>query len=106
VTRPDLLDPVRVDEWLGEHREWQLRDARLVRVIRTTDYPSSVEIVAAQVEVAERLDHHPMVSLGYCEVTFELWTHDRGGITQLDLDYASALDDIVATRFAVFLATT
>jgi len=106
VTRPNLADPAVVDEWLGVHQVWQLRGGHLVREIRTIDYPSSVEILSAQVELAERLDHHPSVSLGYCEVTFELWTHDRGGITQLDLEYASALDDIVATRFVEFLATT
>jgi 4a-hydroxytetrahydrobiopterin dehydratase len=106
VTRPGLLEPATVDEWLVAHRDWQLVGGHLVRMIRTTDYPSSVEILSAQVELAERLDHHPMVSLGYREVRFELWTHDRGAITQLDLDYAGGLDDIVATRFARFLATT
>jgi pterin-4a-carbinolamine dehydratase len=58
------------------------------------------------VEPAERLDHHPVVSVGYCQLRFELWTHDRGGVTRLDLDYAEALDEIVATRFAAFVVAT
>jgi 4a-hydroxytetrahydrobiopterin dehydratase len=106
VTRPELLEGAALEQWLGAHRAWALRDGHLVRELRTTDYPSSIELLAALVEPAERLDHHPVVSVGYCQLRFELWTHDRGGVTRLDLDYAEALDEIVATRFAAFVVAT
>jgi 4a-hydroxytetrahydrobiopterin dehydratase len=52
------------------------------------------------VTLAERLDHHPVVTLGYRKVRFELWTHDQGGLTQLDLDYAEGLEALLADEFA------
>jgi 4a-hydroxytetrahydrobiopterin dehydratase len=55
--------------------------------------------VQAQVALAERLDHHPVVTLGYRKVRFELWTHDQGGLTQLDLEYAEGLDELLADEF-------
>ena len=68
--------------------------------IDTIDYPSAVAIVGALVSTAEGLDHHPIITIGYRHLRFELWTHDRGGLTQLDLDYANALDLLLRERFA------
>jgi 4a-hydroxytetrahydrobiopterin dehydratase len=105
LTRPDLLEGSALEEWLSARPAWQLRDGHLVREVRTTDYASSIELLMALVEPAERLDHHPVVTVGYCQLRFELWTHDRGGVTRLDLDYAEVLDDFVATSFAPFTRT-
>jgi pterin-4a-carbinolamine dehydratase len=32
-------------------------------------------------------------------VRLVLWTHDRGGITKLDLEYADAFDRMIDDRF-------
>jgi 4a-hydroxytetrahydrobiopterin dehydratase len=106
LSTPDLLDDATVDSWLTSHSTWSVVDGRLVREIRTTNYPSAVEILGAQVELAQRLDHHPVVTVSYNNVRFELWTHVSGGLTQLDLDYARALDEIVSTQFSDVVATT
>lgn len=106
MTRPDRLDDDRLVIWLASHDAWHLVDGHLVREIRTTDYPTALLILQAQMAIAEELNHHPVATLGYCELRFELWTHFRGGLTQLDLDYAEALDDIVATQFAGSIVVT
>jgi 4a-hydroxytetrahydrobiopterin dehydratase len=100
VTRPALLDDPVVDAWLAEHSRWRRDGVHLVADFTTLDYPSAVRVVDAQVDLAEALDHHPLITLGYRRLRLELWTHDRGGLTQLDLDYAQAFDDLVAGEFA------
>ncbi|MGH9020174.1 MAG: 4a-hydroxytetrahydrobiopterin dehydratase [Acidimicrobiales bacterium] len=105
MTRPARLDETAVTEWVGAHPEWSLREGRLVRDLTTRDYPSAVRVVGAQVDLAEGLDHHALITLGHRTVRLELWTHDRGGVTQLDLDYAQAFDDLVAGEYANLLAT-
>jgi len=40
------------------------------------------------------------VALGYRRVRFDVWTHDQGGLTQLDLDYAEGLDSLIEEGFA------
>jgi 4a-hydroxytetrahydrobiopterin dehydratase len=75
----------------------------LTREIDTVDYRSSVTIVEALVSTAEELDHHPIITIGYRHLRFELWTHDQSGLTHLDLDYATALDSLVSGEFASFL---
>ena len=102
MSRPARLDEGAVAAWLRAHRRWCLEGGHLVAEVRTRDYPSSVKILDAQVELAERLDHHPNVSLGRCHLRFELWTHDRGGLTSLDLDYAEGLDAVLE-GFAPYL---
>lgn len=95
MKRPARLDQTIVDEWLSRHVAWTLVEGHLVREVRTKDYSSAAALVHDQVSLAERLDHHPILTLGYCEVRVELWTHDRDGITQLDLDYAEGFEELV-----------
>lgn len=104
MSRPALLDSEVLGAWLVARPQWRIVEGHLVRDVVTVDYPSSVAIIQAQVGLAERLDHHPIVLLGYCSARFELWTHDRGGLTQLDLDYAQGLDAIIERDFRQFLA--
>jgi 4a-hydroxytetrahydrobiopterin dehydratase len=104
VTRPARLPGAAVAEWLAAHRAWSDDGGHLVRELATLDYPGAARLVAAQVDLAEELDHHPVITLGYRRVRVELWTHDAGGVTQLDLDYAQAFDDLVAGEYATLLA--
>ena len=99
MRRPERLTRPEVEAWLREHPEWSIDNSHLVRELRTVNYASGVAIVSAQVDIAEPLDHHPVVTLGYCEVRVVLWTHDRGGITSLDLAYAHAFNELVDQRF-------
>jgi 4a-hydroxytetrahydrobiopterin dehydratase len=92
-----------VREWTTRHPHWDIEDSHLVRYLRTPDYPSGARLIEAQVALAERLDHHPIVTFSYRRLRFELWTHDVDGLTQLDLDYAEGLDSMVETDFRDFV---
>lgn len=100
MKRPEALDEGVVERWLDVHPWWRRENGHLVREVTTRDYPSSAAIVIAQVELSERLDHHPILTLGYCELRVELWTHDRAALTQLDLDWAEGFDQLVRDGFA------
>jgi 4a-hydroxytetrahydrobiopterin dehydratase len=104
VTRPARLAGDDVAAWLAGHPQWSDAGGRLVRELATLDYPGAARLVAAQVDLAEELDHHAVITLAHRRVRVELWTHDVGGVTQLDLDYAQAFDDLVAREYATLLA--
>ncbi|MBK6867202.1 MAG: 4a-hydroxytetrahydrobiopterin dehydratase [Burkholderiales bacterium] len=64
---------------------------------RFADFRQTMVFVNAVAELAERLDHHPELQLGYghCRV---LWTtHDAGGVTARDREAARQLDALAAT---------
>jgi 4a-hydroxytetrahydrobiopterin dehydratase len=44
--------------------------------------------------VAEKMDHHPEWFNVYKTVEVTLSTHDAGGVTELDIDLADAMDKI------------
>lgn len=52
---------------------------------------------------AEKHDHHPEWSNVYNKLSIRLTTHDAGGLTQRDLDFARYADELFATRDAVQL---
>ena len=66
-----------------------------MRDVRTKDYRGAVTLLEAQVALAEGMDHHPVATVGYCELRLELWTHVRGGITQLDVEYAEGFEALL-----------
>ncbi len=92
-----------MESWITTHPTWRVEDSHLVREVTTTDYPSSVRLLQAQVTLAEGLDHHPDVTLGYRRVRLEVWTHDVDALTQLDLDYAEGLDAIITDDFVEYV---
>ena len=44
--------------------------------------------------IAERMDHHPEWFNVYNRVDVTLSTHDSGGLTQRDIDLATAMDGL------------
>ena len=44
--------------------------------------------------VAEKLDHHPEWFNVYNKVIIDLQTHDAGGITELDFQFAEAANAV------------
>jgi 4a-hydroxytetrahydrobiopterin dehydratase len=50
-------------------------------------------------QLAEEADHHPDIDIRYNRVTLALVTHDSGGITQLDIDLARAIDGVTTGTF-------
>ncbi len=75
---------------------WELIAGRLVKVVTCTSFVDALAFVATVGGLAEEADHHPDIDIRYNKVTLALVTHDSGGITQLDLDLAKAIDEVVA----------
>ena len=74
-----------LDEWSGNHE-------RISRTVRIDDVDG---LLAAVGEAADTMDHHPQVSRDGDTVTFTLWTHSAGGVTELDIALAARINDLV-----------
>jgi 4a-hydroxytetrahydrobiopterin dehydratase len=98
VSRPELLDLAVVDDWLRAFPRWRRDDAHLLTTVRTSTYQAGAELLLALVPVADSLDHHPNASLGYRQISLELWTHDRGGLTVLDQRYVEGFEKVLDGR--------
>lgn len=77
----------------------RLRDTAFVHIqsalrgaYRTADFVSAAAVVARVVDIAEELGHHPHARLGWGRASFEVSSHDAGGVTVRDLELAARID--------------
>jgi pterin-4a-carbinolamine dehydratase len=95
VSRPEPLGASAVAAFVAA-TDWRLEGGHLVREVALPDYQHGVDLVVAQGALAASLDHHATLTLGYATLRVDLWTHDRGAITALDVRFATAFDELVA----------
>ncbi|GAA1801926.1 4a-hydroxytetrahydrobiopterin dehydratase [Agromyces neolithicus] len=73
---------------------------RLDGAYRTDDFASAVELLDEVAAVADAMNHHPDVQLGWGRIAFELSSHDVGGVTSRDVDLARRIDALAAAQGA------
>lgn len=72
---------------------WDVVGGHLVRAYRFRDFATGLAFVNEVGRVAEDMNHHPQVQLGWGEVRLELWTHSAGGLTRRDFELAHLADE-------------
>lgn len=68
------------------------------RTFQFKDFNEAFGFMTRAALIAEKMDHHPEWSNVYKTVKVDLSTHDAGGVTNLDVDLAAAMNAI-ATQF-------
>jgi 4a-hydroxytetrahydrobiopterin dehydratase len=66
----------------------------IAKTFTFTDFNEAFGFMARAALVAEKMDHHPDWSNAYKEVAVTLSTHSAGGVTDLDVKLAGAMNDI------------
>jgi len=76
-------------------QHWEVKEGLLTRLFEYESYFEGVVFAAAVAQVAERLDHHPDIFIGYRKVRVQTCTHDAGNqLTELDFALASRIDSL------------
>jgi 4a-hydroxytetrahydrobiopterin dehydratase len=95
-----LLDQAEIARQLGDLPGWAGDTAGLHRSVQAPDFRTAVRIVDDVADVAEEMDHHPDIDIRWRTVRFVSSTHSAGGVTQLDIELAHRIDEIVRDRGA------
>lgn len=91
-----LLDDATIEAALAKSA-WRREGDELVFVAKRRDFRDAVAFVNAVADEAERLNHHPDLSIRrYRTVELRLTSHDAGGITKRDLALARAIEALAA----------
>lgn len=77
----------------GRPQGWQFKDDRIEREWKFPNFAAALEFVNRVGELAEAADHHPDIHFGWGYARIELTTHDRGGVTDVDLALAGKIND-------------
>lgn len=87
----DQIDGVRL-----QLPEWQVEEGGIAifRAFRFKDFGAAFAFMTEVALQAEKMDHHPEWSNVYNRVDIRLTTHSAKGLTRLDIDLASRIDQI------------
>ncbi len=89
----DLLDEEEIEQRLDElAADWEREGDEIQKVYEFDDFPSAIKFVQGVARLAERYDHHPDIDIRYNRVRLALSTHSEGGLTSLDFDLASDIE--------------
>jgi len=90
------IDKKNILKFLTNHPSWQIDDqGRFILSIMNKDYLYLVSELIRIAELADRLDHHPDITLGWGKLNVFIHTHEIDAITQRDLDFVQAIDFMV-----------
>lgn len=86
-----LLDDNAIATGL-EGLDWTREGSAITTTVVRKNFVEAMAFVNRVAELAESSNHHPDIAISWNKVTLTLSTHDAGGLTQLDLDLAAAID--------------
>ena len=92
------LSPTARDAALAKLAGWQEASGRdaISKTYVFADFNAAFGFMTRAALVAEKMDHHPEWSNVYKTVQVTLATHDAGGVTELDIALAEAMDRVAA----------
>lgn len=89
-----LLDSATLDLLRLQLTDWEVTPQALKRLYVFSNFSEAWAFMSQVALLAEKLDHHPNWSNVYNRVEITLFTHDRGGVTELDAYMASEIEQL------------
>lgn len=74
---------------------WRVENGKLHRDFRFADFNAAFGFMTRVALVAETMGHHPEWSNVWNRVSIDLTTHDSGGLTDLDVQLARRIDELL-----------
>ena len=74
---------------------WQTLDDRLHRELTFADFSEAFAFMTRVALVAEKLNHHPDWSNSWNRVVIDITSHDKGGITDLCVEFATRVNRLL-----------
>ncbi len=95
MPRPPRLAPDEIAAALHGLPLWSGDGDGLRRTVELPNFRDAVAAVVAIADVAEEMDHHPDVDLRYRTLHLALVSHSAGGVSDLDLQLARRIDELL-----------
>lgn len=96
MTRPSTLDDHATRARLASVPGWSLAQGKLRRELCFANFQEAFAFMARMALVSEALNHHPEWSNVWNRVVIELSTHEAGGLSELDFEWARRADQALA----------
>ncbi len=95
----ELLNDSDRQRLIGELDGWTLSEdgKAIAKGFKFGDFSEAFAFMTRGAIMAEKLNHHPEWANVYSKVDVRLSTHDAGGVTELDIKLAKAMDKYAAS---------
>lgn len=90
-----LLSQAEIDEFLNFHSDWTFNNDGIEKELKFKYYMDSIDFINKIAIKAEELNHHPDMTVGWCNILIRFSTHDLDGISTYDLKMAEATNNIL-----------
>jgi 4a-hydroxytetrahydrobiopterin dehydratase len=97
MARPKKLEPEQIKTELNNLKDQWVYDPLKSNISVTYNCPSfshTMLLANGVAHIAEKVDHHPAITIDYKKITFCLSTHDAGGLTELDFKLARHIETL------------
>lgn len=94
-----LLSDASVTEALSRLDGWEhdAAEGAIARKFIFDDFDEAMAFILEVADIARAMDHHPELHNVYNEVALSLTTHDAGGLTSKDVEFATRVEALFAS---------
>ena len=92
--KPYLLQNEELKELLVKIPGWKIMDDHIEKEFNFKNFIEAFAFMTKIALICEKHNHHPNWENIYSKVIIKLFTHDLGGITNLDQNIAKEINDI------------
>lgn len=79
---------------LGQLEGWSVEDGQLAKRFEFKTYKDGIVFASAVGHLADRLDHHPDLFIGYSKVRVAMNTHAVDGLSPYDFELARRIESL------------
>ena len=90
----EILTPDELTTAVANLYDWTVTDNHLTKRLEFPNFAESLAFVNKVGELAEAADHHPDITFGWGYAELKLTTHDRGGVTDVDVALARKIESL------------
>jgi len=90
-----LLNDSEIQSNLNLMEEWVFLNNSISKEFLFDDYMSGIQFVNELAKVAEKNNHHPDITIGWCKVTLSFTSHELGGVSFKCMNMAKTVDNIL-----------
>lgn len=77
---------------------WELKDSKLIKSFQFSSFMGAINFVNDVANIAERLDHHPIITINWKTVKLSLKSFDVDAITKRDITLAKEIEKKLKNR--------
>ena len=86
-----LISPDEINKSLS-NKGWIYADKKITKTYTFDTYMDGIKFVQKMAELAERNNHHPDITIGWCRVDVAITSHNMRGVTTKCVNLSTGID--------------